>query len=233
MPIENMHFVPEHGLQIEETIEAGDKVGVFHLYRYWWAWLVLQKMPSVNLVWDMACGSGYGSRILTEKSDRMIVGFDGDPKALAKARAEYGHINNLTFEDLILDNKWEGTEILRGPPELIVCFETIEFLRHREMFLMQVVRNLAPGGVFLFSTPCSHEHTDTKPIWKFQQILYGRKDIFDLLCFFFEDVVGADVGMTDMAVGFPVPEYRDQINKLTKEYTVGDNLFYCKKPRRL
>lgn len=230
MPIENMHFVPEHGLQIEETAKAGDKVGVWHLFRYWWAWLVAkEREPAV--VWDMACGCGYGSRILKEHflNDRQVVGFDFDQKALAQSRRLYGDVQNLSFEEMNLDDNWAFPKSSGALADMIVCFETLEFLKNRELFLMQMAVHLKPKGAFLFSTPChGRPTTSIAPDWNMQQILYNQSDAGMLLRLFFDTVLHMN---EDRQGPFPFHAYRDQV-EADVGYSVGDNLFYCEGLKR-
>jgi len=225
MPIKNMHFVPEHGLQIEETFDAKDHAGVFNLFRYWWAWAVARDYDP-SLIWDLCCGSGHGPRILAEQSEHTVVGFDVDPLALNEARRQ--HVaENLAFVTTNLDRVWEDPAFHEGMPSIVTCFEGIEFLSNRELFFEQLLRCFSPETVFLFATPCwEREAIDFEPDWKAQKILYDFQTIRSLLYTYF------NVVRHSRDRDFPMKPYLDKINDYVAGagITVGDNLFYCAHP---
>lgn len=141
---------PQHGLQIEETLTMGDKEGVEHLARYWHAFHVGRLLSSKRVV-DLGCGGGYGSRILLEIPDvKQVIGFDADKKALNTARGDYADAR-LSFEEFWLENEWSGNAELSKNADLVVCYECMEMLKHREFFLEQAVKIVASDGAMLLS----------------------------------------------------------------------------------
>lgn len=102
--------------------------------------------PGVAVL-DIACGTGFGLRLLRESGAR-VVGADVDAEALRRAAR--------TVADA-------GIPILRGDGcrlpfadgafGLVVSFETIEHLETRRAFVGELRRVLAPGGTCLISTP--------------------------------------------------------------------------------
>ena len=100
-----------------------------------------------RVVADIACGAGYGSAILA-KSATSVIGVDADRVAVDFAREHYA-APNLTFD--VMDALNLG--ITDGSVDVLVSFETIEHLTDIERFLREVTRVLAPGGVFIVSTP--------------------------------------------------------------------------------
>jgi SAM-dependent methyltransferase len=98
-------------------------------------------------VLDVACGAGYGSDLLAGVA-RRVTGLDVDVGAAAHARTHYprerlwftvGDAGRLPFGDASFD--------------AVVSFETIEHLAEIPRYLGEVRRVLAPGGVFIVSTP--------------------------------------------------------------------------------
>lgn len=81
---------------------------------------------------DLACGVGYGARILAEAGHR-VTAIDSDAEAIAYAREHYAHrqINYLVDDARILPNL--------APHDAAVCFETIEHLEH-PLVLLQKLR---------------------------------------------------------------------------------------------
>lgn len=225
MAINRMHFVPEHGLQIEETFEAKDHAGVFNLFRYWWAWAVARDYDP-SRIWDLCCGGGHGSRILAEQSEHTVIGFDVDGSAINDARRKYV-LENLTYVQADLSRTWEDPAFMGRMPSIVVCFEGFEFLLNRELFLEQLMQHISPETVFLFATPCwERKAIDFEPDWKAQKILYDFQTIRRLLYSYFNVVKHA------RDKDFPMKSYLDKINDYVAGagITVGDNLFYCAHP---
>jgi len=139
-----------------------------HLVRYK---LAAQIAAGKNIL-DIACGSGYGAKILAEADALKVTGVDRDAEALEAAKKNYS-ADNLVFQ--IGDA--EGNELKptpsgeptpsarRGHPsqegniladksfELITSFETIEHLNNPEKYLAEIARVLQADGIFLVSTP--------------------------------------------------------------------------------
>jgi 2-polyprenyl-3-methyl-5-hydroxy-6-metoxy-1,4-benzoquinol methylase len=127
-----------------ETAPLTDRL--FHEARYYFAtkWAVGQR------VLDVACGVGYGSRILAESGARMVVGLDYPSEAVKHANSRY---------------RQECTSFVRSDAvrlpfcselfDLIVSFETIEHLQNPVGFIEGCVRSLRPDGWFIVSTPNS------------------------------------------------------------------------------
>jgi SAM-dependent methyltransferase len=102
---------------------------------------------------DVACGSGYGLRLL-QRDGRMVVGADADVATAARARAA-----GVSFRVLVAD----GSR-LPFPDrtfDFVTSFETLEHLHERDRFLDEIRRVLVPGGMCLLSTPNAHY---TEPI---------------------------------------------------------------------
>jgi 2-polyprenyl-3-methyl-5-hydroxy-6-metoxy-1,4-benzoquinol methylase len=229
MPIERLHFRPEHGLQIEETHTAGDKNGVYHLFRYWWAYLVAGDIAVTKqtAIWDLGCGCGFGCRILAELPGAMVTGFDGDEMALKSAKSHHPH-ERIVYLPSDLNRMAEKSSMfglaVAHPPRVMTCFDTIEFLTHRELFLIGVVNHMPDDGVFLFSTPVNGVAVDYKPEWSAKHVCYTQLTIEALLRRFFATVIHSH------DEGFAHNAYRLKVNEHVGDYTVGDNLYYCADP---
>jgi SAM-dependent methyltransferase len=97
----------------------------------------------------MACGVGYGTRLLFDRSpgETTALGVDISDSALEYARARYARdgvsylgADAMTFEDP------EGFD-------LIVSLETIEHLPDPAVFVRRLATLLRPGGVLVASVP--------------------------------------------------------------------------------
>jgi SAM-dependent methyltransferase len=106
-----------------------------HLERYHWA----SRFTRGLRVLDAACGSGYGSRILLDAGAREVTSVDLSPDAAAPSRFVRGDVSKLPLKD--------------GSIDAYLCFETIEHVANEDALLAEARRVLAPGGLFLCSTP--------------------------------------------------------------------------------
>lgn len=116
-----------------------------HLVRYRWA---AAKFAAGRRVLDAACGTGYGSRLLSEAGARRVISVDLSPEASLEAarnddlqflRFVRADVTCLPFRDATFD--------------LYVSFETLEHVEDDRALLEEARRLLAPGGTFLCSTP--------------------------------------------------------------------------------
>jgi len=105
-----------------------------HLARYRWA----AAGASGLRVLDAACGTGYGSRILSEAGARQVtsmdVSFDASGLGFVRADATRLPARNGAFD-------------------LYVSFETLEHVEDDVALVSEAHRVLAPGGRFFCSTP--------------------------------------------------------------------------------
>ena len=94
---------------------------------------------------DIACGAGYGSKMLGAVAEH-VIGYDIDVSVLAHARRHFS-ANNVCFEH-------EAT-IARQTFELIVSFETIEHMTASagDLFLEKLRGAISDHGILIISTP--------------------------------------------------------------------------------
>ncbi|MDQ7803981.1 glycosyltransferase [Amycolatopsis sp. A133] len=127
-----------------------------HYHRYAFA----ARFAEGKRVLDLAAGEGYGSALLA-RAAAGVVGLEIDPQTVGHARNRYPHVR---FEvGSITDPQALDGEVF----DVITCFEAIEHVDEQDR-LMELVRNrLAPGGVFLCSTPdvevYTHDHGNKNP----------------------------------------------------------------------
>jgi len=223
-------WVPDT-LQPEEAIKVNDLTAATALVDYWWAWCHV-KRQEVELVYDFGCDSGYGSRILIEDTKAFVQGFDGDTAALAYARGEYHQPSRNSFKRVDFDMGW--AEILHNmAPQLIIAFDLLEKLKHRELFLEQVTEALDKGGWFFLSSwnlrPVTG-HRGKKPY----RVGYSRSDLKHLLMRYFKEV------FTLQDEGFPEAHYLEKMDEVVaaqeefahknQGFTFGTHLFACHLP---
>lgn len=112
-----------------------------HLARYEFA----QKMVAGKRVLDIACGAGYGSKMLKDAGAIFVDGVDINPEFVAYAKERY-QTDGVTFSvgDIL---QWKGAY------DIITCFETIEHIPQYLDVLKHFYGMLTPNGVLVLSTP--------------------------------------------------------------------------------
>lgn len=124
------------GISHDHTVQA-------HVGRYIFA----NEFVKNKVVLDAACGSGYGSYMLS-KTAKSVYGVDISNNALEMATKMYnakniiyskGDIRKLDFKNNTFD--------------VVVSFETIEHILQGPEFLRECHRVLKPGGLLIISTP--------------------------------------------------------------------------------
>ncbi|MCX5804133.1 MAG: methyltransferase domain-containing protein [Proteobacteria bacterium] len=130
-----------------ERVIEGDtpqRIWLDHVARYQCA----SRYVKGKAVLDIACGTGYGSKILYEGGGSTVLGIDISNKAIDFALSTYkderldftvGDILNIRFPDNYFD--------------AIVCFETIEHVKDQERALSELLRVLKPDGLLIISSP--------------------------------------------------------------------------------
>ena len=100
------------------------------------------------VVLDAACGTGYGSDILS-KSVKKVIGVEISSHALSWAKDHYKN-PNLEFK------KGDLSRPLDFPDshfDAIISFETLEHVENQKNMLGEFGRILKPGGILVISSP--------------------------------------------------------------------------------
>ncbi len=131
--------------EIERHAVTGQETLRLHLARYEFA--AAQARPGRIL--DLACGVGYGTRLLAERAAGAseVVGVDLSAQAIDFARSRYRTdrmsfllADALTFEDE------QGFDT-------VVSLETIEHVQEPARLVGRLVELLRPGGILVASVP--------------------------------------------------------------------------------
>ena len=121
---------------------------VEHCGRYLWAadWLYNEGCQNAA---DIACATGYGTRILAEKL-KQVTGIDRSSEYIKKARLSTAeqHVSYLCLDlnQNPLPPELQGTDA-------IICFETLEHLQCPSEVLREFHRRLCKNGILLLSVP--------------------------------------------------------------------------------
>jgi len=128
------------------SYESLDMYERSHWRRYEFA---LDHVVESGVSGDFACGTGYGSILLGEKSAR-VIGADVDRKVIRTISRRYRHVPNVTFlRRNLLDLDFRRTF------DTIVSFETLEHFAPHEIvrLLARFASALKASGTLILSTP--------------------------------------------------------------------------------
>jgi SAM-dependent methyltransferase len=124
------------------------------VYEHWHRYLIAQQHVRGARVLDVASGEGYGSHLLSSHA-LSVVGVDLSANAVAHAASRYKAANLRYVAASCVDVPEPDSSF-----DVIVSFETIEHILEHEAFLREVDRLLAPGGLFIISSPNRPEYSD-------------------------------------------------------------------------
>ena len=155
-----------------------------HLARYEFACDFVADRVAI----DCACGDGTSSRMLATRASEVWA-YDASPGAVDEAR-QANSAPNVAYE--VADAL--ELPVPDGLAGAYVSLETIEHLSDAAAFLREVVRVLAPSGVFVCSTPdrevCSPGNTiESRPWNRFHVREYSQREFVELLGGLFDEVV--------------------------------------------
>lgn len=125
-----------------------------HLNRY----LTAKQYVAGKRVLDIACGEGYGSKLMKDWGAASVVGVDVSDEALAVAN-RYFSGDGITF----LNHTAEELPFDSDSFDVVVSFETIEHLDHPEKFLQEIARVVKFDGVVLVSCPNDPYYSKNDP----------------------------------------------------------------------
>lgn len=121
-----------------------------HTHRY----LVAREFADGKVVLDIACGEGYGSRMLADIA-QCVIGVDISLKTVTQATIKYPHAQVFFVQG-------EATRIplMDNSVDLVVSFETIEHLGEQDRMIQEIRRVLRPEGLCIISSPDKREYSD-------------------------------------------------------------------------
>lgn len=116
-----------------------------HIHRYQ---EVVPYIASKDTILDLACGTGFGSDVLSSHTEGIVIGGDIAIEVIKECNSTWKR-KNLLFEML------DGTKLPYNDAyfDKIVSFETIEHTEYYLEMLREFFRALKPGGLLFLSTP--------------------------------------------------------------------------------
>jgi len=139
----------------------------------------LIKNDKKNLeVLDIACGVGYGSRLLSENKNCNITGVDISQKAIEIAQKEFAN-QNINF---LIDDCNDLKNFDNKSFDFIVSFETLEHLKSYDNFIVKMYNLLKEKGTIIISTPNIYvtQHY-SKHDWHYHEKEFTPMEFYDLI----------------------------------------------------
>jgi cyclopropane fatty-acyl-phospholipid synthase-like methyltransferase len=143
-----------------------------HFERYYQCIKLLEKIGENEMWLDCACGSGYGTNILSNFT-KGIIGYDISKDAVEYANENYSTNNcKFTYDLNSIGNNFD----------VIFSIETIEHMSKDNgvKFLNKLNSNLKDDGLFIITTPIV-ETTNNNPINIYHCLEYSDNDFQSLL----------------------------------------------------
>jgi len=178
-PIDRQEVFGERDGAIERIAPGffEDQIEAEHVRRYEWARRAMRE----GVVIDAACGTGYGTALLSHGSARA-VGVDIHAPAVAFARKNYSTV--------VIEARVEQLPLRTRSADSFVSFETIEHLDDPASLLTEVARVLRPGGLFLVSTPNANVSHGTNPYHVHELDLTELEKLLDRAGFELGEIAG-------------------------------------------
>lgn len=106
-----------------------------------------------DIIGDMACGSGYGTIMLSKKCNK-VHGYDIDSLTINEIKKRYINETSVTFTETNLLNL-----NIDGIFDKVISFETIEHFTLEELKILipLIHKSLKSDGMLIFSTPYNQE----------------------------------------------------------------------------
>lgn len=133
-------------------MDIDSEIAVFHYQRY----KSILELCRDRVVLDIACGEGYGSRILADTAAR-VYGVDIDAETIAEAVKKYAD-ENLAY----MEGSAEKLEFPDDMFDVVVSFETIEHVDAdmQKMFIREIRRVLKKDGCLVMSSPDKRNYSE-------------------------------------------------------------------------
>ena len=124
-----------------------------HLGRYLFVKDYLKSKQITKYVMDLACGFGYGAEVLAEICNEVIA-IDNNPEVYQYLEQKFsGHQKVKIYQENLETFDITQFRFQHNPPNIIVCFETLEHLANPQKIMEQFHKLLPPRGYLFLSIP--------------------------------------------------------------------------------
>ena len=151
-------------------------IKIEHIGRYLFARDFIKSHKYIKNVYDVACGSGYGSILLAEQNVDVFA-FDNNSEIINSLKVKYANQNRIKFICQCLAKQPFTNVNEEDKLGLIVCFETLEHLMEPRKLLSEFYNVLDENGYLMLSVPNEkYELVDENlvPLGKFHKVLLSK-----------------------------------------------------------
>ncbi len=136
-------------------------------------------------VLDIACGTGYGTKIIASKA-KEVIGVDISSEVIYYAKKNYSRENIIFYQGDATNLHFLKDDTF----DCVVSFETIEHIPNYKKYLKEMHRLLKPRGLYIVSTPNKKYASPglSKPKNPFHVIEFYLNDFKKLLNNYFSDI---------------------------------------------
>lgn len=172
----------------ERVIEGNtpERIWLDHVARYRFAAAFVKG----KTVLDVACGTGYGSAILSQDGKAShVIGID-----ISREAIEYAIRHHVNLDVEFKAGDAHNIQLPDDALDVVVSFETIEHLNDYQKYLTQIYRVLNENGLLIVSSPNRRvtspgKSLRDKPNNEFHTVEFTRPELKALLARFkFKDV---------------------------------------------
>ncbi len=125
-------------------------IRVDHVNRYNLAIEIINKIFDKSVVlngMDVFCGNGYGSFLISNNTNSILISIDGSKDAIECAKQYYSN-NNISYK-----NELFPFDIKENHYDFIVSLESVEHVEDDKLFLKNLHDALKNNGILIISTP--------------------------------------------------------------------------------
>lgn len=119
--------------------------------------IAAETISANDIVLDAACGSGFGSMILS-KNAKMVIGIDISSESIRYSKIKYKRKNVKFFKSDV-----ENMKLRDNFFDTSVGIETIEHIKNYELYLEELRRVTKFNGKIIISTPQKISETPQTP----------------------------------------------------------------------
>ena len=170
-----------------DTLQFSSKSDYVLYLKHLKAYETVLKEVEGKQVLEIGCGSGYGSRMLSEKAEHITtVDLDTDSLEYAQAHNQRPNITYVHADVL------QGLPLEADSYDVAIIFQVIEHIEPRmaTTFLQEIHRLVKPGGKVWFTTPNKKTRLlpFQKPVNPYHRIEYTAKRLIYTLQWVFSRV---------------------------------------------
>lgn len=154
-------YVEERAVHTDQGINIGD----ISCGRYK---NILHLIQETGVVLDIACGSGYGTKMIYN-GKRKVIGVDNSPEAIEVCNEKHGDFCEFRIGNAMtipMDNE---------SVDFVVSIANIEHVENDKKFIKEIYRVLKPNGHTIIFTP--QNRMGERPIWPWHFREYSLQQI--------------------------------------------------------